>query len=69
MRAVRYCCTVAWIMFGGKQFLGRSIKVSAVEMFSGILDFSVPTAVTSSPGLMASTSPMPRMTASKVVDR
>ena len=67
MRAVRYCCTVAWIMFGGKQFLGRSIKVSAVEIFFWSFFGFVSSAVTSTPGLMASTSPMPRMTASKVV--
>ena len=56
-------------MFGGKQFLGRSIKVSAVEMFFWSFFGFVSSAVTSTPGLMASTSPMPRMTASKVVDR
>ena len=72
MTSVEYCWIAAWMMFRGKQFLPRSIKVSAVVRFfvGPSLNLTPPSlAVLVSPGLMETTKTMPTMTAKAVVER
>jgi len=57
------------MMFGGKLFLIRSIKVSAVVTFLFSPASSSTPSTLPSPGLMVTTRMMPRMTARMVVEK
>ena len=74
MIRVLYCWVVAWTMLGGKLFLRRSIRVSAVVTFFFLAGswssiFSMSPELPRSPGRMVTARTMPRMTANTVVDR
>ena len=68
-RVVRYCCTVARTMLGGKQLRTRSISVSVVVKLRDRADGlgAEPPSALRTPGRMVVTSVMPRTTASAVV--
>merc|ERR1719445_21879 len=66
IRAVLYCCIVAWTMLGGTACLIRSIRVSGVVTSRALIFLSL-LSCPETPGWMETTRMMPRMTARMVV--